>query len=118
MVVGTYAGAAHLPECLRSLKTQTHAPSEIIVVDASSEDGTAELAVELARPHEAGAACGGDLPVVRVLAQGQFHQRQILPASVLGLVLDLRHDDVGAADGDFAPVIDQGLVHRPVEPIA
>jgi GT2 family glycosyltransferase len=47
VVVGTYAGAAHLPECLRSLRAQTHAPAEIIVVDASSEDGTAELAVEL-----------------------------------------------------------------------
>lgn len=47
VVVGTYAGAAHLPECLRSLQAQTHAPTEILVVDASSEDGTAELAVEL-----------------------------------------------------------------------
>jgi GT2 family glycosyltransferase len=47
VVVGTYAGAAYLPECLRSLKAQTHAPAEIIVVDASSEDGTVELAVEL-----------------------------------------------------------------------
>lgn len=46
-VIGSYAGAPHLGECLRSLQTQTHPPVEIIVVDASSEDTTVEIATEL-----------------------------------------------------------------------
>ena len=37
VVIGTYAGADHLPECVRSLTAQTHMPEEIVVVDASSE---------------------------------------------------------------------------------
>jgi GT2 family glycosyltransferase len=47
VVIGTYAGAAHLPECVRSLRAQTQAPVEILVVDASSDDGTVEIATEL-----------------------------------------------------------------------
>jgi GT2 family glycosyltransferase len=47
VVVGSYAGATHLTECLRSLRAQTHAPEEIVVVDASSADGTTEIAAEL-----------------------------------------------------------------------
>jgi GT2 family glycosyltransferase len=47
VVIGTYAGAAHLPECVRSLRAQTQPPAEIVVVDASSDDGTAEIATEL-----------------------------------------------------------------------
>ena len=47
VVIGTYEGAEHLPECLRSLDVQTLQPTEIIVVDASSGDGTVEIAREL-----------------------------------------------------------------------
>jgi GT2 family glycosyltransferase len=46
-VIGTYAGALHLPECLRSLHAQTLPPAEIIVVDASSDDGTVGVATGL-----------------------------------------------------------------------
>jgi GT2 family glycosyltransferase len=46
-VIGTYAGAVHLPECLRSLHAQTLPPAEIVVVDASSGDATVEIATEL-----------------------------------------------------------------------
>ena len=47
VVIGSYGGAPHLRECLRSLHAQTHPPTEIIVVDASSNDGTVEIAMEL-----------------------------------------------------------------------
>ncbi len=43
-IVGSYAGEAHLPECLRSLRAQTVPPAELVVVDASSGDRTAEIA--------------------------------------------------------------------------
>ena len=46
-VIGSYAGAPHLRECLRSLHAQTRPPAEVIVVDASSGDGTVEIATEL-----------------------------------------------------------------------
>ena len=46
-VIGSYAGEPHLRECLRSLHTQTRPPAEIIVVDASSGDGTVEITTEL-----------------------------------------------------------------------
>lgn len=38
--------AAHLPQLLDALKAQTRPPDEIIVADAGSKDGTAELARE------------------------------------------------------------------------
>jgi GT2 family glycosyltransferase len=47
VVIGTYEGADHVTECLRSLQAQTHRPTEIVVVDASSNDGTVEIAQEL-----------------------------------------------------------------------
>jgi N-acetylglucosaminyl-diphospho-decaprenol L-rhamnosyltransferase len=47
VVVGTYSGALHLAECLRSLQAQALSPAEIVVVDASSADGTVELATAL-----------------------------------------------------------------------
>ena len=43
-VVGSYEGEPHLPECLRSLRAQTVPPAELVVVDASSGDGSAEIA--------------------------------------------------------------------------
>jgi GT2 family glycosyltransferase len=47
VVIGSYAGATHLRECLQSLRVQTLLPAEVIVVDASSDDGTVEIATEL-----------------------------------------------------------------------
>ena len=47
VVIGTYEGADHLAECLRSLRAQTLAPAEIVIVDASSNDGTVEIAGNL-----------------------------------------------------------------------
>ena len=44
VVIGNYEGADVLPDCLASLETQTHAPVEVIVVDASSGDGSPALA--------------------------------------------------------------------------
>ncbi|HEY5057533.1 MAG TPA: glycosyltransferase family 2 protein [Gaiellaceae bacterium] len=43
-VVGSYAGEAHLPECLRSLRAQSVPPAELVVVDASSGDRSGEIA--------------------------------------------------------------------------
>jgi GT2 family glycosyltransferase len=43
-VIGSYMGEPHLPECLRSLATQTAPPAETIVVDASSGDRSREVA--------------------------------------------------------------------------
>ncbi len=43
-VVGSYAGEAHLTECLHSLRAQTVPPAELVVVDASSGDRSAEVA--------------------------------------------------------------------------
>src|SRR5215210_5718086 len=39
-VVGNYQGASVLPDCLASLGRQTLPPSEVIVVDAGSTDGS------------------------------------------------------------------------------
>ena len=44
VVVGSYAGEPHLPECLRSLRAQTVPPAELVFVDASSGDRSAEVA--------------------------------------------------------------------------
>jgi GT2 family glycosyltransferase len=46
-VIGSYTGASHLRECLRSLHAQTRPPAEVVVVDASSGDETVEIATEL-----------------------------------------------------------------------
>src|SRR6266550_1470965 len=43
-VIGNFQGAALLPECLESLLRQTHRPSELIVVDAGSDDDSAAVA--------------------------------------------------------------------------
>ncbi len=42
VVVPSYNGIGHLPECLAALRAQTFRDSEIIVVDNGSTDGTAE----------------------------------------------------------------------------
>ncbi len=46
VVIGNYQGRDVLPECLRSLEYQTQMPSEVIVADASSSDGSDRLAHE------------------------------------------------------------------------
>jgi GT2 family glycosyltransferase len=46
VVIGNYQGRAVLPECLLSLEQQTRLPSEVIVADASSRDGSDQLARE------------------------------------------------------------------------
>lgn len=46
VVIGNYQGRDVLPECLRSLEQQTRLPSEVIVADASSSDGSDRLARE------------------------------------------------------------------------
>jgi len=43
-VVANYQGAALLPDCLASLESQTRRPTETIVVDAGSTDGSREVA--------------------------------------------------------------------------
>jgi len=44
VVIGNYQGEAVLGDCLASLETQTLRPAEVIVVDASSTDGSAQIA--------------------------------------------------------------------------
>jgi GT2 family glycosyltransferase len=44
VVVGNFEGAEVLPECLDSLRRQTRPPSEVIVVDAASRDGSVDVA--------------------------------------------------------------------------
>lgn len=44
VVIGNYEGAALLPACLESLAAQDVPPVEVIVVDAGSSDGSAEVA--------------------------------------------------------------------------
>jgi GT2 family glycosyltransferase len=44
VVIGNYQGEHLLPDCLASLKTQTQLPVEVIVVDASSSDGSDAVA--------------------------------------------------------------------------
>src|SRR6185295_15388902 len=43
-IVAAYNEAIRIPECLRSLQSQSYAPIEIIVVDDGSTDGTADVA--------------------------------------------------------------------------
>lgn len=56
-IVAAYNEERHLGECLASLRAQTYAPLEILVVDDGSSDGTAALAESvpgvrlLRRPH-------------------------------------------------------------------
>jgi GT2 family glycosyltransferase len=47
-VIGNYAGESHLPACVESLRRQTLPLAEIVVVDASSPDRSAEVARRLA----------------------------------------------------------------------
>ena len=44
VVIGNYQGESVLGDCLASLETQTLRPTEVIVVDASSTDGSAGIA--------------------------------------------------------------------------
>src|SRR5687767_11724509 len=44
VVIGNYQGEHVLDDCLASLETQTVRPAEVIVVDASSTDSSAEIA--------------------------------------------------------------------------
>ncbi len=44
VVIGNYQGEAVLGDCLASLETQTLRPAEVIVVDASSTDASAQVA--------------------------------------------------------------------------
>jgi len=44
VVIGNYQGEAVLRDCLASLEMQTLRPTEVIVVDASSTDGSAQIA--------------------------------------------------------------------------
>ncbi len=47
VVVGNYNGASVLRECVVSLRAQTFAPAEIVVVDGASLDGSVAIAQEL-----------------------------------------------------------------------
>jgi glycosyltransferase involved in cell wall biosynthesis len=47
VVVPVFDGAAFLPDCLASVREQTHPPAEVLVVDDGSGDGSRELATEL-----------------------------------------------------------------------
>jgi GT2 family glycosyltransferase len=47
LVVGNYEGERFLEGCLASARTQTLAPTEIVVVDGDSRDGSRELAAQL-----------------------------------------------------------------------
>jgi len=47
VVVGSYRGEALLEECIASLRAQTVPPTEIVVVDASSGDGSVAIAERL-----------------------------------------------------------------------
>ena len=45
-VIGNWNGAAVLPDCLRTLREQTHRAIEVIVVDNASADASREVAAE------------------------------------------------------------------------
>lgn len=47
VVIPTLNEAKNIKSCLQSLNNQTHKPDEVIVVDASSTDGTPEIAKKL-----------------------------------------------------------------------
>jgi N-acetylglucosaminyl-diphospho-decaprenol L-rhamnosyltransferase len=47
VVIGNYEGEHLLPDCLHSLEQQTVEPTEVVVVDASSTDGSAGVAGRL-----------------------------------------------------------------------
>ena len=44
VILGSYQSARHLPDCLESIRRQVPAPAELIVVDAASSDGSADIA--------------------------------------------------------------------------
>jgi succinoglycan biosynthesis protein ExoO len=48
VIIPTYNGSAYLPEAVESVWRQTRPPSEIVVVDDCSTDGTARVADSLA----------------------------------------------------------------------
>lgn len=58
VIIPNWNGAQHLPGCLESLRRQTYAPLEVLVVDNGSEDGSLAL-------------LAADFPEVRTLALGQ-----------------------------------------------
>ena len=49
VIIPTYNNGATIERCLRSVRAQTYAAVEIIVVDNSSRDGTPQLAAPYAR---------------------------------------------------------------------
>ena len=55
VIIPNWNGAQHLPDCLESLRRQTYAPLEVLVVDNGSEDGSLAL-------------LAADFPEVRTLA--------------------------------------------------
>jgi len=55
VIIPNWNGAQHLPGCLESLRRQTYAPLEVLVVDNGSEDGSLAL-------------LAADFPEVRTLA--------------------------------------------------
>ncbi|NLF00500.1 MAG: glycosyltransferase family 2 protein [Anaerolineales bacterium] len=58
VIIPNWNGAQHLPDCLESLRRQTYAPLEVLVVDNGSEDGSLAL-------------LAADFPEVRMLALSQ-----------------------------------------------
>ncbi len=69
VVIPTWRGRAHLAELLPSIAAQTLQPSEILIVDAASNDGTQELAAQFnARFFDLGANPGFAAAVNRGIA--------------------------------------------------
>jgi len=91
VVIPTYNRRELLRECLRSVRAQTVAPAEIIVVDDGSTDGTAET---LPR----------DFPGVRFI---------LLPHS--GLPAVARNAGLAAATGTFAAFCDSDDLWEPAK---
>ena len=106
-VIGNWNGAAVLPDCLRTLREQTHRAIEVIVVDNASTDASHEVAAEFGAQW---IAMGGNMGLASALnrgareARGEFvlflnNDMRFHPEFISALVDELqRRPDAFAAD--------------------
>ncbi len=90
IIISNYNGAAYLRRCLASLAALEYAPVEVVLVDAGSTDGSADLVAR-------------EFPDVRLVRRGTMGVGEALNAGIAAsrgelLVLDYNSDEMAAPD--------------------
>jgi uncharacterized membrane protein len=101
VIVPTHNCAATIERCLRSVQAQTYPNIEIIVVDNSSDDGTAQAAAEYAQVLQAGPERSAQVNYGARHARGTYLYRidgdfELDPGVIAACVEAIERDDLDA----------------------